>query len=89
MGTKAWKSGFFLAEKQLLDGNMAKGVPGAVGLLNISSSDLPCSEFELRRPRDASERDCGDRVGKGWKISRCPGLFSLSGVYEPRFSFKN
>lgn len=67
MGTKAWKSGFFLAGKQLLDGSMDKGVPGAMGLLNIFLSDLPCSEFDLRRPRDASKGGLwgqgGERMG--------------------------
>lgn len=64
-GHKTWKSGFFQAEKQLLDGNVDKGAPGAVGLLSISFSDLPCSEFDLRHPRDASERGLG---GEGMEI---------------------
>lgn len=88
MGTKAWKSGFVLAEKQLLHGNTDKGVPGAE-LLDIFFSDLPCSEFGLRHPRDASGRGLWGQAGKGWKISCCPGLFSFSGVYQPQFCFKN
>lgn len=55
---------FSWLESSFWMGAWIKGVPGAVGLLSIFFSHLPCSEFDLRRPRDASKRGLWGQGGE-------------------------